>query len=71
MNAPQCFVLYNLIQIGQFVHVHFRRETFYDSVVMYIIVYLLGLSGWHKEISVLIILAVKIYLIFIESKSFI
>jgi hypothetical protein len=31
MNAPQSFVLYNVILIG---HVHFRRETFSNAFVI-------------------------------------
>lgn len=34
MNAPQCFVLYNLILIGQICHVYFRWDTFCDSFVI-------------------------------------
>ena len=41
MNVPRCFVLYNFILIGQFGHVHVRRETFYNTFAMDIIDYLL------------------------------
>jgi hypothetical protein len=41
MNAPQCFVLYNLILIDQFGHVHVRRETSYNTFAMDITDYLL------------------------------